>query len=171
MKKEKEVDNGRPLATLLTAKMRRDGYSVSALAARLGISQSYMSQLLAGEKPFTSANDAFIRNCADYIDQPVVIGFLLCGKLKMRDFFETPKEFPERLDDALKIVSKSAFAAEAAVDLDQLRALSTSVQMLIVLTFENATGDELIAGRATRGTLGAAGQSRMPFEVRVNTSR
>ena len=168
---KKEIDNGRPMARLLTTRMLLDGYSASSLAARLGISQSYMSQLLAEKRSFASANDAFIRNCADFIDQPAVIGFLLCGKLKMRDFFEAPKEFPERLDDALKIISKTAIAAETAVDLEQLRALSSSVQMLIVLAIENATGEELIPGRTTRAALESAGQSRMAFEARVNKTR
>lgn len=168
---KKVIDDGKPLATLLNTKMRIDGSSVSSLAARLGISQGYLSQLLAGDKPFGATNDELVRKCADFIDQPAVIGFLLCGKLKMHDFFEAPKEFPERLDDALQIVSKSAFAAETAVDLEQLRALSTSVQELIVLAFANATGEELIPRRVTRGTIESAAQARMPFEVRVNKSR
>ncbi len=168
---EKETDPGTPLAVLVATKMRCDGVSVGTLAERLGISQSYLSQLLSGEKSWASVNDELIRRSADYVDQAAVVGFLLSGKLRRADFFESPNDLSLSLERALRTIARSQFAADATVALRDLETIPVPVQLLIVLLYESAIGDELIPGRVTSGQIESAGQFRMPFQVRVVKTR
>jgi len=159
--------DGRSLAALLGARMRSDGVSVKDLAIRLGISQSYFSQLLNGDKPITAVNDEFLRRSATYLELPAVISYLLAGRLRSEDFFEAPQSFPALLASALKVVSTSRHAQEVVVTFEQLTALEAPIQHLVVLLYEVATGAELIPGRVGWRSVDLAGQRRMPFEVRV----
>jgi len=164
MKEERNYTN--PLVALLAAKMGADGLSTSALAAKLGISQGYMSQLLKEDKPIVAANDGLIRKCSIYLGISSITCFLLAGRLRSEDFYEPQLTFEERLNEALKLVSNSAIAQETAVSFAQLGCLPTSVQYLIVLLYEMAYEQELMPGRTSFESLQAASQPRMPFAVR-----
>ena len=165
-----EKGKGRALASLLAARMRTDGVSVSSLASTLGISQGYLSQLLNGSKSIAEANEAFLRKSAEYLRLPAVTCLLMAGKLLADDFFDSPAEFPQRLAVALRVVAESKYARDVAVSLEQLNELPVSVQLLLVLQFEASTGVELIPGRASREAIKMAGRQHVPFEVRVSRS-
>lgn len=156
----------RPLATLLSIHLGRECLSVKTLAERLGVSQSYLSQLLAGDKPLSVVSDEFIRSCAELLGQPPIVCFLLSGKLRTTDFFETPLDFADRLEDALRIISESRYALESAAGLGQMKASPGSVQHLLVFLYEALTGVELMPGKVTRRVVEAAGQIRLPYEIR-----
>ncbi len=143
-----------------------DGVSVSTLSAKLGISQSYLSQLLNGDKSWAVVSDAVLRCCAEYLELPVVICFLLAGRLRTEDFFKERGEFTQQMAAALKVVGESRFALEQGVDSRELQLLPQTVQHLLVQLFEAATGTELVPGRVGWDSIVAAGQ-KLQFEVKV----
>jgi len=165
-----EKHKGQALATLLAARMRIDGVSMSALAIRLGISQGYLSQLMSGDKPMTGVSENFLRMSASYLGLPAVSCFLMSGRLWAEDFFEAPETCSQQLIAALKAVSDSRHAQDVAVSFEQLKKLPKAIQHLLVLQYESLTGVELMKGRSSRKSIQFAGQEHMPFEVRVVTS-
>ena len=78
---------GRQLAALLHAKMKRDDLSLKQLANRLFVGGSYLSQLLRGVKPMAAVSDGFLRSSAKFLEMPVVLVYLLGGRLQSADFF------------------------------------------------------------------------------------
>lgn len=138
---------GKPLASALTAHMNKDGASITAVARHLGISQSYLSQLLAGDKSFSAVDDSLLRSVASYLSIPPVIGFLLAERLQHSDFIEPNVEFETKLNAALQIIATSPYALEAAVNAEELMSLSQPTKLLMVLLFQATTGRELIPGK------------------------
>lgn len=164
MKYEKKCANA--LVALLLSRMGADGLSVSALAARLGISQGYMSQLLKEDKLIAAASDNLVRECASFLRIAPITAFLLAGRLKSEDFYEPRWSVYEQLEKALNVVATAQQAQEVAVTAEQLGSLPVSVRLLIVLLYESAHGTEIMPGRASFETLQAAWQPRVPFTVR-----
>lgn len=144
---EKHDIKGRPLALALTVKMNKDGESKTAVAKHLGISQSYLSQLIAGDKSFSAIDDSLLRAVASYLSIPPVIGFLLAERLQHSDFIEPNVEFETKLNAALQIVATSPHALEAAVNAEELMSLSQPTKLLMVFLFQATTGRELIPGK------------------------
>ena len=86
---------GHPLVALLAQSLNQQGQSVSKLAAEVGISQSYMSELLVGDKQFSKINDDVVRSIAAYLKIPAVVALLMAGKLRHQDFVDRPLELDE----------------------------------------------------------------------------
>lgn len=162
MKEERKIRN--PLIAILAARMGCEGLSVSSMAARLGISQGYMSQLLREDKLVTATNDEFIRRCAQYLQLPAVTCFLLAGRLVGSDFYELTMPFERQLEEALSSVARSREARECAVSHEQLLELPTTSQHLLVLLHEKAYGIELMK-RVTADELRNTWQPHVPFTV------
>lgn len=159
----------RPLADLLRAKMERDGLSSVELAERLGIGQSYLSQLLRGVKRTQTAGESLLRACAKYLGVPPVTAYLLAGKLKAEDFFSvTPKEWDVSIDNALFTLSQSHFAANAAVTHEHLRQSTDPLKLLLIHLFENATSTTLLPRRFVESDIAHFGTVSVPFAVRTH---
>ena len=138
---------GRQLARLLATKMSIDGQRTGALASDFGISASYMSQLLSGDKSFASVDIVVLRRVARYLGLPGVVCFVLSGKIQHVDFLEPDIDVVVELQNALSVVSQSTYGIEAAVDVDTLWAVPESVRLLVVLMYEAVTGTVLVAGK------------------------
>jgi transcriptional regulator with XRE-family HTH domain len=159
-----------PLVSLLAMRMRLKGMSEKSLAKHLGISQSYLSQLVTGKKDAAGASETLLRKCAGFVELPAVICFLLSGRLLSQDFFDGEDSFSARVEKALRVVAASRYAQETAVAIEDFGALPGRVQLLIVLLYETATGTELIPGRVGADRV-SSGKARVPFEVRVKRSK
>ena len=159
---------GQPLVELLQARMRRDNSSLTKLAKRLNVSQSYMSQICRGNKPVGAASDQFLRSCAVYIGIPAALVWLLAGKFRADDFFVAPTTFDRHLENALEGIARSSIAAETAIDVSTLATLPYAAKILIVLLYERAEGLLLLPPRLGAGEVEAMGQTSVPFGVRVN---
>ena len=159
---------GRPLIELLRAKMRREDLSLKQLARHLQVGQSYVSQLSCGAKPLSSVSDQFLRGCAEYLGMPVVLIYLLSGRLQSKDFFIPPTNMDLLVDCALEQIGRTTIAAETAIDFTILSRLPMAAKLLIVLLYERAESVLLIPRRVGRGEVEAMGQSSVPFEVRLN---
>lgn len=158
------------LARLLSVKMHQDELTAKALARKLGISPSYLSQLLSGEKCLATAREKLVRQCAEYLGIPAVLAFLWTGKLTSNDFFHEPKSLNERLKAGMRIVSESQYAGEAGVSSADLLGLNEHVQLLLARLFEIADGKSLIGGRVDSRRLFSGELSFSPFEVRRNVT-
>lgn len=166
----KEDNNPGSLARLLSVKMHQDELTAKALAGKLGISPSYLSQLLSGEKCLATARDKLVRKCAAYLGIPAVLAFLWAGKLSGKDFFREPKSLKERLQAGMRIVSESQYAGEAGVSSADLSGLNEQVQLLLARLFEIAEGRLVIEGRVDSRSLFADKYAFAPFEVRRNVT-
>lgn len=82
------------------------------MARMLGISTSYMSQLLAGYKRFSEGSDEVVRAAAKVLELPAVICILLTGKLRHEDFVEPTVSFQEELAVAMRRPGQLARSAE-----------------------------------------------------------
>lgn len=98
---------GHPLSALLIQGIERQGATISKLAVELGISQSYLSELLAGDKSFSKLDDELVRAMALYINIPAVVAFILSGKLRHQDFFDGLLGLEDRLQGAMYRVGES----------------------------------------------------------------
>ena len=159
---------GRPLTVLLRTKMRHENLTVEQLAKRLQVGHSYLSQLSGGTKPLASVSDKFLRACGEYLEMPVVLVYLLAGRLQAKDFFISPMNLGNQINIALQHIGNSNAAAETSVDTEMLLRLQDEVKLLLVLLYERAEGIALLQTRVGHGEIDAMGQSRMPFEVRLH---
>lgn len=142
MKEEKPA--GWPLRARLATHIHTLELTTSEAAQLLGISQSYLSQLLKGDKSFSKADDAIVRAVSTYLGLPGVIGFVLAGKLQHSDFVEPSVPLAAVFEKALNEIVQSPPALEAAVDLGLLQTLPEQVKLLLVLLYQEATGVELL---------------------------
>lgn len=139
--------DGRPLAIQLARRIDIRRERVSSVAQQLGVSQSYLSELLAGGKAFAAAGDELLRGIADYLGLPVVACMLLAGKLRPDDFIDPGVDVEHQLRAALEHIAVSAYGMEAAVDAELLQGAPASVQYLVVRLFEAAAGMSLMGAR------------------------
>jgi transcriptional regulator with XRE-family HTH domain len=148
--------------------MWQDGLSQRQLAKRLGVGASYLSQLTRRAKPLSGVSELFLRSCAEYLEIPLVLVYLLAGRLKANDFFVSPAAFDVQLTAALELIGGSSIAAETAVDARLLTELPAAAQLLIVLLYERAENVLLLPTRVSQGEVEALGGVRVPFQVRLN---
>lgn len=80
-------NNGHRLRQALRVAMHERVESISRVAQQVGISPSYLSQLLSGDKGMESVSDQLLRAFAAYLSMPPVAGFVLAGRLDVADFF------------------------------------------------------------------------------------
>lgn len=139
--------NREALATMLAVRREAEGVAVSTMAGMLGISTSYMSQLLAGDKRFSVASDEVIRAAAKVLELPAVICFLLTGKLRHEDFVEPMVSFQAELALAMRDLANSPDALELAVGQDDLLAMPLPVQHLVAVLFGEISGRRFITGK------------------------
>lgn len=136
---------GKRLRVALKHALRKKGESISGLAAQLGISQSYLSQLLSGDKPIDCIGDDLLRKFAAYIEVPGVAGFILAERLTAADFMAVSPPLLERLSQAMTSISQSSAAIESGIEEGALKALPERVKLLLVLLYQKAYGVELLS--------------------------
>lgn len=139
-----ELDSGRVLASRLRERMYEQDHRVKDVAEILEISSAYFSQLLAGDRHFSSVSDQLIRRIADYLSLPAITCFVLAGRFKADDFLVPDAESDRLLSRALRFVSDSSFAIEARVDYQMLRRAPVELQSLVLSLYQTATNAQLI---------------------------
>lgn len=139
--------DGRPLAIQLARHIDIKKEKVSSVAKQLGVSQSYLSELLAGGRAFATAGDELLRGIADYLGLPAVACMLLAGKLRAEDFIDPGADVERQLRAALEHIAASTYGMQAAVDAEILQSIPAPVQHLVVQLFETAAGAKLLGVR------------------------
>lgn len=138
-----ELDSGRVLASRLRERMYEQDHRVKDVAEILGISPAYLSQLLAGDRHFSSVSDQLIRRIADYLRLPPITCFVLAGRFKTDDFLVPDAESDRLRARALRFVSDSSFAVEARVDYQMLQRAPVELQSLVLSLYQTATNAQL----------------------------
>lgn len=133
------------LAKLLVIHMKTQGIEVGSMARTLGISASYMSQLLAGDKTFKSANFDLLRSVASVLGLPGVIAFILVGQLKHEDFVEPYINIQTELEHAMRELSTSPYALELGEGIDELSRLPVRAQHLLATLYGVVTNRQLVS--------------------------
>lgn len=144
-----------PLLRLLESQRRRASLTRRELAARLGLSLAYLSQLLSHDRSVETLNMDAFRRGAEFLGLPVIICLVLAGRLNPSDFLRPSDAFDAALAAALATVASSPSGLEAAVTPGQLQALPREVQLLVIRLAEKADGVSLLPGH-----LGAADYER-----------
>ncbi len=136
-----------PLAAMLRLRLVSEKLRITLLSKRLGIAQSYLSELMLGDKSFSKLDDARLRRIATYLGVPAGIGFILAGRLTYDDFVEKPEALDAKLDAAMSVLMTSTWALEAGVSEQEIRNLPRQMKLMLSLMFQTATGENLIAER------------------------
>ncbi len=137
-----------PLAAMLRQRLDSEKMSMTFLAKQLGVAQSYLSELMSGEKSFSKLDDGRIRGISGYLGIPAAIGFILAGRLRYEDFVESPEALGTRLDKAISTLAKSTWALESGASDLELSKLPHSVKLMLTLMYRAATGENLIHERS-----------------------
>jgi transcriptional regulator with XRE-family HTH domain len=124
--------------------MRERSHTVSQMAAHVGVSQSYLSQLLNGDKAMDAVSDLHLRRFSAYLGIPPIGAFVLAGRLELADFIEDIPTFEEGISRGLASISSSPSAAEAGVDLTDLERLPVPMKVLIVLLHQRAQLEDFL---------------------------
>lgn len=143
MRKEIE-QKGHHLRLALRTAMHERSHGTSYVAKQVGISQSYLSELMRGDKPMEQVSDKHLRAFAAYLGVPPIAGFVLAGRLDASDFLEVMPSLEERLEKTLKLVCASPSAAEAQIQESDLVTLSVPVKMLIALLYQQTQKADLL---------------------------
>lgn len=158
---------GRPLATLLLVRMRQDSINIAALASRLGIGRSYLSQLLRGIKSIAALDEQILRACAEYLNVPLVLVYVLAGKLVFDDFLDKAVDTETQRRTALMQIGESPIAATTGVAEPMLQELPEQVQRLLIVLYERAEQVNLLS-RVSWSELYVMSRSDPAFELRLN---
>ncbi len=144
---KKEMKRGRALVVKMKERMAIEGASVSDLAVRLEVSQSYLSQLLSGDKALASVSDALIRRISGYVYLPPVVCFVLSGKLEVDDFADCKyDEELRKLERRAALIADSTFALEAGVTREALLEADPRVLSMLIGMYQAMLGaGEMIA--------------------------
>lgn len=135
---------GAALAVRLRERMHANREGVTALAQRLRVSQSYLSELLGGDQPLQGVRNEVIREMAAYLELPPVVCFLLAEKLRHDDFVTPAPSLSDALNGAMDVLAASEAALEAAVTPSDLKALPEPVKLLLVLLYEAGATSRLL---------------------------
>lgn len=146
-----EVERGWALITKVKERMATEGTTVSDLADRLNVSQSYLSQLLLGDKAIVSASNDLVRRIAGYLYLPSVVCFVLAGKLESEDFATCNYDEELRsLERRVALIADSTFALEAGISKEMLIRADPRVLTMIVSLYQALLGPGEMISRGER---------------------
>ena len=140
---EAKKQKGHRLRVELKHKIFENGDNISNIAIRFGISQSYLSQLINGDKLLAGVDDDLLRKFAAYLDIPCIAAFLMAERLYAADFISSKKTHDDKLKDAMAYIYQSPSGIESGVSESELEALPEKVKLLIVLLFQKSYSAEL----------------------------
>lgn len=145
----KSQEKGFPLIMRVKQRMALEATTVSELAERLHVSQSYVSQLLNGDRSVTAANDDVIRRIAGFLYLPPIVCFVLSGKLELNDFSSCNYDDELRaLERRVALIADSTFALESGVSADVLIEADARLLSMIVSMYQALLGPgEMISRR------------------------
>ena len=95
-----------PLLRLLESQRRRASLTRRELAARLGLSPAYLSQLLSHDRSLETLNMDAFRRGAEFLGLPVILCLVLAGRLTPADFLRQSDAFDAALATALANVAR-----------------------------------------------------------------
>lgn len=140
--RRRDMVRSQPLVALLIARRAEQGLRMSDLAAKIGITQPYLSQLLSGQRAFSTASVECLRAISIFLNIPPIRVFLLAGLVTQSDLGVSFEEARERHEQTMLQISTSSYAQDAAVSLADINQLPESMQFLLMLLYHSATRAE-----------------------------
>ena len=140
-KEELDRPGGILLAWLIQTAIER-GLQMQELAAELGVTPGYISQLRTGHRLTKHVSDEFAERAAKFLGVPRIAVLLAAGRVQPEDFLERVDTYETDLERALRFIEKdpkwgplfpvSIFNAD------------NDIKRFVVFAYEEATGATLI---------------------------
>ena len=135
MKDSNKNNNGALLLSALFKKMNENGENKTDLAARFGISYSYIMALGKGRK-VTGLTVEVIRSIAKYLDIPTAQAMMLAGALSAEDFY-LDRTISERVELVFADLQTDTLLCGFAPTPEIWNKYPLSAKLLISVLYEN----------------------------------
>lgn len=122
------------------------GLQMKELAAELGVSYGYVSQLRNGTKPIPGLSEDVVNAAAQFLGLPRIAVMIAADIVKPTDFYSETSDMEGLVDAALQMM-RSDSEWGPRMDPEIFRANLRS-KLLVVNLYEEATGSRLLMHRA-----------------------
>lgn len=158
----------RLLAALFQQANYRD-HSLASLAAELGCTASYLSQLRNDMRCTTNVSQKFVAAAARYLGVLPIIVKVLAEQVRAEDFVMTGNGFDRRLDQTLQFIrDDGAFGASVPAD---IFSASQEMKIFVVECYREATGIDLTPGVSLTKRLRDVMEAMLVFDEHVEPER
>ncbi len=115
---------------------------MNEMAAELGVTYGYISQLRTGVRKTSQVSDEFVTACAAYLMVPRLTVLMLAGRVTVEDYFETEQTAASAIPRAFQFVCTDPHWGPLVTPEVRLGSLQT--QFLVIRLYERATGTVLL---------------------------
>lgn len=158
----------RLLAALLQQANCRD-HSLAVLAAELGCTPGYLSQLRNDTRCTTNVSQKFVDAAARYLGVPPIIIKVLAEQVRAEDFAMAGDGFDSRVDQTLQFIRDDG-ALGASMPGDILSA-SREMKLFVIECYREATGIDLTPGISLTRRLRDVMEAALVFDGHVDSDR
>ena len=133
---------GGPLIGWLLDECRRRGQEYQQMAACLGVTYGYISQLRKGLRQTRQISDDFAVSCAHYLGVPPVVVKMVAGRIPLSDFVTPHESEEDALDRAMaQMLDDSVTRRTLPAD---MRELSLSAKRALVALYVESSGRDVL---------------------------
>lgn len=131
------------LMAVLAARASDENLANADLAEKIGVSYPYLMLLLSGGRDTRNLSRKMLMNCASYLGIPVAEAYLLAGVLEPTDFVcnESFEQMKWPMYDA---IASNPLYGPFMPTRQEWHSLSDPLKLLVIFSFEQATGIKLI---------------------------
>lgn len=136
---------GGPLIGWLFDEARRRGLELQEMAAELGVTYGYVSQLRTGIRRTSQISHDFASACGEFLGVPTVVVLLLAGYLTMSDFAVRAESDEQMVERALRQMMDDSHV-RSALPVDAW-SLPTEAKRALVLMYAESSGQDVFGLR------------------------
>lgn len=118
------------------------GQTLRDMAAELGVTYGYISQLANGNRHVNQISDRFAEACALYLMRPRLAVLVMAGRITPKDAYESEELLVGEIPRAMEYIYKDSEWGPLLTP--QIRALDTTSHFGIVRLYEEATKRRLL---------------------------
>lgn len=133
--------DGGPLVGWLVDEARRRGMPMRDMAAAVGVTVGYISQLRTGTRPVENISRDFARSCAEFLGVAPVVVMVVSGSIRLTDFYLANMREAEMLDRTLQAALADPRLRVAFPD--DLLSLPSDAKRALVLMYSALSGQDL----------------------------
>ena len=159
---------GGPLVAWLFDEAKGRGQNQKAIAAELGITYGYLSQLQNGTRNPADIGQSIVDACAKYLGVPGVVVKLISGNIKISEFVLPYQNEEQVIDRAIRKVQGDPQIR--AVLPDDLLSLPLSAKKAIVLMYSESAGHDMFGYRELPGVVRLLQRAAMYHEENEATA-
>ncbi len=122
------------------------GMQMKELAAELGVSYGYISQLRNGIKPISGLSESIVNAAAEFLGLPRIAVMIAADIVKPTDFYSETMDMEGLVDASLKVIQSDP---EWGPRMDpEITRGNLRSKLFVVNLYEEATGSRLLMHRA-----------------------